>query len=98
MHACKLQMTLEFLEDMSSNVQLHQAVANALSPFIVLKAEVDYPTNMLSQVLWDPSGLRLPLVAEGSTYEQYTLMVTKSVKPSIHDNLYSACLVKRVTP
>lgn len=95
-HACKLMLTFEALEDIVSNVQAHRAFATALSPFIVMSAEIDHSTQLLVWILWDPSGAHLPLISEGSVLEQYVVVITRSTPATLYDNPFSAQLKPRI--
>lgn len=91
-HMGRLVMTLEFLQEMAANMHLHQAVALAMSPFVVIEARVNPVDNTLEQVIYDPSGLRLPRVVESDRLPRVTLVVTKSAPASllsIYDNPFS---------
>lgn len=92
-HVGQLAMTLEFLQDMTANVQMQQAFASAMSPFIVIEARVNVVDNTLEQVIYDPSGLRLRRVIEGELLPRITVSIVKSVAASIHDNPFTATIV-----
>lgn len=85
-------MTLEFLQDMTANVQMQQAFASLMSSFIVIDARVNALESTLEQVLFDPSGLRLPRCDEGMVIPKVTVSIVKCVPMSIHDNPFTASL------
>lgn len=76
-------------------MQVMQAMATALSPYIVIRAQIDPDTQLLEQLLWDPSGERLPKLEQGQPAPHYMLTITKSRVMSIHDNPYVASLTAR---
>lgn len=90
----RLAMTFEFVQDMTANVQMHQAYANLLSQFIVIEARVNSLEGTIEQVIFDPSGLRLPRIEEGELIPKVTVTIGKvpSVM-SIYDNPYYTNLV-----
>lgn len=93
-HLSRLVMTLDFVRDLGSSVQMHQAYANALSQFIVIEARVNALDGTIEQVLFDPLGTVLPRVEEGQLIPKVTVNIGKvpSVM-SIHDNPYYANLM-----
>lgn len=91
-HLGRLVMTLEAMQDLVANVQLHQAVATVLSPFIVIEARINGLDHTLEQVIYDPSGKRLPAVEEGAVIPKLKLNCGKSSTVSLYDNPYYASL------
>lgn len=93
-HVGRLVMTFEFIQDMIANVQMHQAYANLLSQFIVIEARINSLENTIEQVIFDPSGARLPRVQEGELIPKVTVNISRvPYVQSINDNPYYTNLV-----
>lgn len=91
-HIGRLIITLESLRDIGNNIQLHQAVATALSPFIVIEARINSLDNTLEQVIYDPSCKRLPSLEEGGLIPKVKLTIGQNTPISIYDNPYYVSL------
>lgn len=93
-HVGRLVIDLKLMENMTTNVQMHQAYASTLSPFIVIEARVNVIEGTIEQVIFDPSGARLPRVEEGELVPKVILNIGRvPYAQSIHDNPYYSNLV-----
>ena len=85
-HVGRLVIKLEILHDMLADVQMHQAFASMMSPFIVIESRINMIDNTLEQVIFDPSEKILPIVNEGDMLPKLTISHGKTPLRSLHVN------------
>lgn len=93
-HVGRVSLTTLFIKELADPLK-HQAYATAMSSFIVIEARLNSSSEIIEQVIFDPSGLRLDAVIDADVIPMYDIIFTKSKPVTVFDNPYCAELRRK---